>query len=285
MSCALKVPKRLSCITAKGQKPYTTYIYIYINLISLPNIAWTVHYLAWDLCLNYLSKTFWRHLKETNQLWMLITMAHSWNVPWARLDPGWDPHREITPEQTPIWSRLADSAHLPLGSARQRTICGRTPVAETSYMYGWLSGRSTWHSSRHGFITATISQHIKQWQGFSFSIWMLTNFPELSRRWLKNSIIYIIDWVIDNFILSCNRGAGQTPFPVFNVTFISISVWYTCQRVCLWKLSLLCLLLCADFMAPLATHWLRCWAYANSILWSIYSITNSQDISDNHNTP
>ena len=81
---------------------------------------------------------------------------HSWNVPWARLDPGWDPHREITPEQTPIWSRLADSAHLPLGSARQRTICGRTPVPATSY--AWLSGILTWHSSRHGFISATISK-------------------------------------------------------------------------------------------------------------------------------
>ena len=83
---------------------------------------------------------------------------------------------------------------------------------------------------------ASLYIQIKQWQGFSFSIWMLTNFPELSRRWLENSIIYIIDWAIDNFALSCNRGAGHTGVPVFNVTFISISVWYTCQRV--WKLSL-----------------------------------------------
>ena len=67
-----------------------------------------------------------------------------------------DPHREITPEQTPIWSRLADSAHLPLGSARQRTICGRTPVPAASC--AWLSGRLNWHSSRHGFISATISK-------------------------------------------------------------------------------------------------------------------------------
>ena len=47
----------------------------HIYIVSLPNIAWTVHYLAWDLCLNYSSKTFWRHLKETNQLWMLTTMT------------------------------------------------------------------------------------------------------------------------------------------------------------------------------------------------------------------
>ena len=36
----------------------------------------------------------------------------------ARLDPGYISHREITPEQTPISSRLADSAYLPLGLAR-----------------------------------------------------------------------------------------------------------------------------------------------------------------------
>ena len=92
----------------------------------------------------------------TKEFIVKAKICHSWNVPWSRLDPGWDPHREITPEQTPIWSRLADSAHLPLGSARQRTICGRTPVPVTSY--GWLSGRLTWHCSRHGFISATISK-------------------------------------------------------------------------------------------------------------------------------
>ena len=83
-------------------------------------------------------------------------VAHSWNVPWTRLDPGWDLHRKITPEQTPIWSCLAGSAHLPLGSARQRTICGHHTCPATSY--GLLSGRLTWHGSRHGFISATISK-------------------------------------------------------------------------------------------------------------------------------
>ena len=98
----------------------------------------------------------WSYLGIKHGMETLCGPSHSWNVPWARLDPGWDPHREITPEQTPIWSHVADSAHLPLGSARQRTICGRTPVTATSYR--WLSGRLTWHSSRHGFISATMSK-------------------------------------------------------------------------------------------------------------------------------
>ena len=102
-------------------------------------------------------------LGTPTQVINLIDSMHSWNVPWARLDPGWDPHREITPEQTPI----------------------------------------------------------------------------LSRRWLKNSIIYIIDWVIDNFTLSCNRGAGQTPVPVFNPRPLRLKGYYrhlrlsVCPSVCL----------------------------------------------------
>ena len=48
------------------------------------------------------------------------TPLHSWNVPWARLDPGCDPHREITPEQTHLVSlgwlcppavRVSSAAH------------------------------------------------------------------------------------------------------------------------------------------------------------------------------
>ena len=35
-------------------------------------------------------------------------------------------------------------------------LLGSAPVPVTSY--GWLSGRLTWHSSRHGFISTTISK-------------------------------------------------------------------------------------------------------------------------------
>ena len=110
----------------------------------------------------------WHHLHMTCVLASVNTnlMRLNCSVPWSQTLPLLIPHREITPQQTPLG--LAWSAYLPLerwpGQLGSALLVVATPAPTTSC--GWLVGILTWQGSRRGFFMQQ-----KQWQWFAFFTW------------------------------------------------------------------------------------------------------------------